>query len=40
LNQLAKWANTYKSAADAARVIKFFSAAVTKLEKIRAMMGE
>ena len=40
LNQLAKWANTYKSAADAARVIKFFSAAVTKLEKIEAMMGE
>jgi len=40
LNQVAKWVNTYKSEADAARVIVFFSAALTKLEEIRAMMGE
>jgi len=41
LNQIAKWANTYKSAADAARVIVLFSAALKELEKIRAMvMGD
>jgi len=40
VSQLAKWVNAYKSAADAARVIMLLSAALTKLEKIRAMMGE
>jgi hypothetical protein len=41
LNQLAKWVNTYKSEADAARVIVFFSAALTELKRIRAgIIGE
>jgi len=41
LNQVARWVNTYKSEADAARVIVFFSAALNELKKISAMvMGE
>jgi len=41
VNQLAKWANTHKSEADAARVIVFFSAALTELKKISSrVMGE
>jgi len=41
VNQLARWANTHKSAADAGRVIVFFSAALTELKKISSrFMGE
>ena len=38
INQLARWANTYKSAAEGARMIALFSAALVKLENIRAMV--
>jgi adenosyl cobinamide kinase/adenosyl cobinamide phosphate guanylyltransferase len=40
INQLARWANTYKSAAEGARMIALFSAALAKLENIRAMFME
>jgi adenosyl cobinamide kinase/adenosyl cobinamide phosphate guanylyltransferase len=40
INQLARWANTYKSAAEGARMIVLFSAALAKLENIRAMFRE
>ena len=41
INQLARWANTYKSAADGAQAIRLFAMAVNELKKISAMvMGE
>jgi hypothetical protein len=41
INQLARWANTYKSAAEGARMIVLFSAALAELKRITAMvMGE
>ena len=41
VNQLARWANTYKSAAEGAQMIVLFSAALNELKKISAMvMGE
>ena len=38
INQLAKWANTYKSAADGAQAIRLFAAALNELKRISAMV--
>jgi len=38
VNQLAKWANTYKSAAEAARVIVLLKRVIDELRKIMAMV--
>jgi hypothetical protein len=41
INQLTRWANTHKSAAEGARMIVLFSAALVELRKVSAMvMGE
>ena len=38
VNQLARWANTFKSAADAVQVVRGLAGVVDKLERIRAMV--
>jgi hypothetical protein len=38
VNQIARWVNTFKSSADAVRVVRVLAGVVDKLERIRAMV--
>jgi len=38
VNQIARWVNTFKSSADAVRVVRVLAGVVDKLEGIRAMV--